>query len=250
MRNALCLSPSEQLVMLGKYGTKNACLQHNLQGSHPWLYRISQVENEVAAILLEHYKEMVREYDEDAHSLEVTAEMVAQIAAEYLRVHVEKVLLLASGELLVFPAEDVTETKEVTIYGGYAKNLLTGKYERLFSTELSALLASNRAREAAIYQNKAILQLKAEYEKKGEGELWLQFLEEQSRNGNPNIGFYRLGKKYDSDDIVVQARRNLVTTVTTEWGRPSEKDIAATEDAVKVSKKNGPMPKFDIEGKE
>lgn len=249
MRNALCLSPSEQSAMLGKYGIKNPCLQHSPQGHQLWLYQISQVGNEEAAILLEHYKETVGEYHEATHSLEVTEEMVARMAAEHLQVHVEKVLLLESGELLVFPTEDVTETKEVIIYGGYVKNLVTGEYERLFSTELSALLACTRAREKAIYQNKSILQVKEEYEEKGGGELWLQFLEEQARNGNPNVGFYRLGKKYDSDDIMVQARRNFVTTVIADWGRLSEKDIAITEDAVKASKKNGPMPKFDIEEK-
>lgn len=38
-------------------------------------------------------------------------------------------------------------------YGGFVKNIKTGKYERLFTTQMSELLARNRAIEAASNAN-------------------------------------------------------------------------------------------------
>jgi len=245
------MNQNEQENMLAGLGIRGARLRKALQGNQLWPFCISQVSDEDVSILLDHYGKTLVEVDRSAHSVKATGEMVARMVAEYLHVRrVEKVLLLEGGELLIFPDLDVTETKEIVIYGGYVRNVATDEYECLFSTEFSVLLACNRAREAAIRQNDAINQLKAEYEKKGGGELWLQFLNEQDRNGNPNVAFYRLGKRYDINDIVVQAHRSIVTTVSGEWGRPSEKDIDATKDAVNINMKNGPMPKFDFEQSE
>ncbi len=251
MHSVLCMNQNEQEDMLAGLGIRGAHLRKTLQGNQLWPYCISQVSDENASILLDHYGKTLAEVDRFAHSVKATGEMVARMVAEYLHIRrVEKVLLLEGGELLIFPDLDITETKEIVIYGGYVRNVVTKEYERLFSTEFSALLACNRAREAAIRQNGAINRLKAEYEKKGGGELWHQFLNEHDRNGNPNVAFYRLGKRYDIDDIVVQARRSIVTTVSGEWSRPSEKDINATKNAVIINMKNGLVPRFDFEQSE
>lgn len=247
MRSILCMSLNEQSAMLKSLGFRDAHLRHNLQDNPLRPYCIDGMDDGDVSILLGLCGEVACELDNFTCSLEVTGELVSEMVAKYLQVRVEKVLLLENGELLVFPHEDVTKTKRVTIYGGYARNLVTNEYERLFSTGLSALLACNRAREAVHNQNSAIRQLKAEYEKKGGGELWLNFLDEQAKNGNPNVAFYRLGKKYDSDVIVVQSRCDIVAAISGEWGRPSDKDITLIEDAARISKKNGPVPKYDME---
>lgn len=247
MRSVLCMSLSEQATMLKELGFQNAHLRYNLQNNSSHPYCIDGVTDEDASILLELYGKTADKFDGPTYSLGVTSEMVARMAAKHLQVNVEEVLPLEGGELLIFPHRDVSEIRKVTIYGGYVRNLVTNEYERLFSTELSALLACNRAREAANYQNSAIQQLKAEYARKGGGELWLNFLEEQTQNGNPNVAFYRLGKKYDSDDIVVQSCYKIIATVSSDWGRLSDKDITLAENAARISKKNGPMPKYDME---
>lgn len=246
MRSVLCMSLGEQQAMLKELGFGDVCLRYNLQENPSKPYCMDGMADGDASILLELCDGVAGEFDSSACSMDVTSEMVARMVAKYLQVSVEEVLLLEGGELLIFPHKDVTEMKKVTIYGGYVRNLVSNRYERLFSTEFSALLAHNRAREAANYQNNAIQQLKAEYEKKGGGELWLDFLDEQTRSGNPNVAFYRLGKKYDSDDIVVQSCCDIVATIGGNWGRLSDKDITITENAAKISKKNGPMPKYTL----
>lgn len=251
MRSALCINLEEQKEMFARMGAEGACLHKNFQDSQMWPYIILGVADSTVSLLVDYYGKAMVEVDQSTNLVKVTDEVIARMAAEYLQVRqVEGVLLLECGELVAFLGTEVMETKEVTIYGGYVRNLATNKYDCLFSTELSALLACTRAREAAAYQNGTINQVKSEYEKKGGGELWLQFLDEQERNGNPNVAFYRLGKKYDISDIVVQSRRNIVTTVTGEWGRPAERDIDATQKAVSISKKNGDMPKFSFESSE
>lgn len=229
MRSVLCMSLSEQSAMLKGLGFRDASLRYNLRKNPVKPYCIDGLAEGDTSILLEFLGKTASEFNSSTCSLDVTGEVVARMVAEYLQVTVEKVISLEDGELLIFLRKDVTEMKKVTIYGGYVRNLVTNKYERLFSTELSALLAHNRAREAANYQNSAIQRLKIEYEKKGGGELWLNFLDEQTRNENPNVAFYRLGKKYDSDDIVVQSRCDIVTTVSGAWKKLLDRDTSAVE---------------------
>ena len=167
MRSVLCMSLSEQATMLKELGFQNAHLRYNLQNNSSHHYCIDGVTDEDASILLELYGKTADKFDGPTYSLGVTSEMVARMAAKHLQVNVEEVLPLEGGELLIFHHRDVSEIRKVTIYGGYVRNLVTNEYERLFSTELSALLACNRALEAANYQNSAIQQLKAEYARKG-----------------------------------------------------------------------------------
>lgn len=49
----------------------------------------------------------------------------------------------------------MTETEIVTEYGGFVQNLETAEWECLFVTEISALIAHNRALEKAIFRNES-----------------------------------------------------------------------------------------------